>query len=81
MIESLLSGLEARARDEVLVGLDARGRRIWQRTGEDLLLESGGFQTQLARRGVRAGDRVAIDVARGPSLLSAHLAEIGRAHV
>jgi malonyl-CoA/methylmalonyl-CoA synthetase len=73
MIESLLTGLEARARDEVLVGLDAGGRRVWARTGEELLLEAGGFQRLLAQRGVHAGDRVAIDVPRGPGLLAAHL--------
>lgn len=73
MIESLLAGLEARAHDAVLTGLDASGQRVWQRSGEELLREAGGFQARLAQRGVRPGDRVGIDVARGPSLLAAHL--------
>jgi malonyl-CoA/methylmalonyl-CoA synthetase len=42
-----------------------------------VLASIGAWQQELRARGVQPGDRVAIDVARGPQLLPAHLAVLG----
>lgn len=74
MIAQLLASLEIIGDGEALTGLDAHGQRAWRRSGNEILREIGGWQQQLRARGLRPGDRVAIDVARGPELLSAHAA-------
>ncbi len=74
MIEKLLASLEALADREAMVGLDTQGEPLWRRSGRDTLREIGGWQQQLRARGVGAGDRVAIDLPRGPDLLPAQAA-------
>jgi malonyl-CoA/methylmalonyl-CoA synthetase len=58
----------------MLCGLDRTGALDFERSGEQLLGDVGGFQRTLASRGVVPGDRVGVDVPRGPLLLPAHLA-------
>ena len=74
MIEKLLASLEALADREAVVGLDPQGEPAWRRSGRDTLREIGGWQQQLRARGLRPGERVAIDLPRGPDLLPAHAA-------
>lgn len=76
MIRETLEALDAHASKEVLRGLDASGAQAWRCTGADVLRAVGGWQARLRELGVRAGDRVAIDVPRGPDLLPTHLAAL-----
>jgi malonyl-CoA/methylmalonyl-CoA synthetase len=74
MIERSLAALEAVGTKEVEVGLDAAGDVVWRRSATELLSAVGGWQQVLRARGVGPGDRVALDLGRGPGLLPAHLA-------
>lgn len=76
MIERTLATLEAAGSRALLTGLDAHGAVAWRRSAAELLGEVGGWQQVLRHRGVQAGDRVALDLGRGPELLSAHLAAL-----
>ncbi len=73
MIRKILEALEATGGGEAMRGLDRAGRPSWHQSGTELLRRAGGWQGLLGERGVRSGDRVALDVARGPELLPAHL--------
>lgn len=74
MIRRILEALE-RGRDRpLLLGLDEGGEIAWERTGAELLARTGAWQDLLRARGVGPGDRVGIEVPRGPDLLPAHLA-------
>jgi malonyl-CoA/methylmalonyl-CoA synthetase len=77
MIEGTLRRLEAAGHRKVVTGLAADGTRIWSQSATELLERVGGWQHVLRQRGVQAGDRVAVDVTRGPELLPAHLAILG----
>lgn len=77
MIERTFEVLEAAGAAELDVGADAELEVIWRRTAADLLGRIGAWQAVLDSRGVQPGDRVAIDVSRGPELLPAHLAVLG----
>src|SRR5262245_29010761 len=70
----MLGALEADPGADGVVGLDADGARAWRMSAGELLERAGGWQGQLSRLGVEPGDRVGIDVPRGPELLPAHLA-------
>ena len=73
MIRKILEALEATGAGEAMRGLDREGRATWRRSGMELLGAAGGWQGLLDERGVVAGDRVALEVPRGPELLPAHL--------
>ena len=74
MIERTLAALEAAGNDEIAIGLDADAAVAWRRSAAELLGRVGGWQGVLRQRGVRPGERVALDLLRGPELLPAHLA-------
>ena len=74
MIERTLAALETAGPNEVMVGLDPDGSVAWRATANDVLGRIGGWQVRLRASGVRAGDRVALVLPRGPDLLPAHLA-------
>ena len=74
MLQRILGSLERESERELYSGVDPRGALLWSRTGRGILLAVGSWQETLERRGVRPGDRVAIDLPRGPDLLPAHLA-------
>ncbi len=74
MIRRILEVLEEKREQTLLSGLDARAEIAWERSGGDLLARIGAWQRLLLDRGVRPGDRVGVDVPRGPELLPAHLA-------
>jgi malonyl-CoA/methylmalonyl-CoA synthetase len=74
MIRRLLDALEDKREHTLLSGLDARAEIAWERTGAALLARAGAWQRLVLDRGVRPGDRVAVEVPRGPELLPAHLA-------
>ena len=76
MIRAALERLESSRAAEALVGLDERGGVLYRRTAGALLHDVGAWQSLLRTRGVKPGDRVAIDLARGPELLPAHLATL-----
>jgi len=76
MIESLLRALEASRDTPLCMGLDDMGGLAWQQTGEQLLSRIGAWQGWLRAEGVRPGDRVGIDLSRGPELLPAHAAAL-----
>jgi malonyl-CoA/methylmalonyl-CoA synthetase len=69
MIRRLLRALEEGQRRALISGLDAGGEVSWTRTGEDLLERAGAWQGLLRSRGVRPGDRIALEFPRGPDLL------------
>ena len=77
MIERAFEALERAGSRELDSGCDASLELRWRRSAEELLLRVGAWQQLLTRRGVQPGDRVAIDVSRGPELLPAHLAVLG----
>ena len=62
MLQRILGSLEREAERELYSGVDPRGELLWSRTGRGILLAVGGWQETLERRGVRPGDRVAIDL-------------------
>jgi acyl-CoA synthetase (AMP-forming)/AMP-acid ligase II len=72
----MLESFEAGRSRELWVGLDRAGDVAWRLTGEALLGRLGGWQARLRTLGARPGDRVAIDVPRGPDLLPAHVAAL-----
>jgi malonyl-CoA/methylmalonyl-CoA synthetase len=72
----MLEALERIGDREAMRGIDRRGESTWSRSGVDLLSATGGWQTLLRERNVQPGDRVALDVPRGPELLPAHLAAL-----
>ena len=74
MIERTLGALEAAGPNEALIGLAPDGSVAWRATANDVLGRIGGWQLRLRDAGVRAGDRVALDLPRGRDLLPAHLA-------
>lgn len=74
MISRLLRALEENRGRTLLAGLDSQADVIWKRTGEDLLARAGAWQQLLLSQSVGTGDRVALDVPRGPELFPAHLA-------
>jgi malonyl-CoA/methylmalonyl-CoA synthetase len=76
VLRRILESLESAGDREAMCGLDARGAPAWTRSGRELLGAIGGFQAALRARGVGAGDRVALDVPRGPDLLPAHVAAL-----
>lgn len=72
MIGRMLDAFE-RGRDETLLRwLTPGGETPY--TGRALLSDAGSWQGVLAERNVRPGDRVALEVPRGPGLLAAHAA-------
>jgi len=74
MIQETLAAVEQRRHLPVISGLDGSADVAWQWSGADLLDALGGWQEQLRRAGVGVGDRVGLDLPRGPELLPAHLA-------
>jgi malonyl-CoA/methylmalonyl-CoA synthetase len=76
MIEAALEALEATPGRVALTGLDARGVAAYSRTSAETLASVGAWQRVLRDRGSRPGDRIAIDLPRGPELLPAHLAAL-----
>ena len=74
MIERILRSLEASRTAEAIQAVDAKGEPSWRRNAEELLRAVGGWQAELRGRGVGAGDRVALELPRGPELLPAQLA-------
>jgi malonyl-CoA/methylmalonyl-CoA synthetase len=74
MIRRILESLEQTGGSEALIGLDDRCEVAWSQSGNEVLRTAGAWQQELRRRGVQAGDRVAIDLPRGPHLLAAHVA-------
>jgi malonyl-CoA/methylmalonyl-CoA synthetase len=66
--------LEQTGGSEALIGLDDRCEVDWSQSGNDVLRAVGTWQQELRERGVHAGDRVAVDLPRGPHLLAAHVA-------
>jgi malonyl-CoA/methylmalonyl-CoA synthetase len=76
VIRRILEHLEADRRREIQAGLDATGRVGWRQSAGELLEQTGGWQARLRALGVGAGDRVALDLPRGPHLVPAHLAAL-----
>jgi len=76
LIRRILDALEANGGREVYGGLDARGEPAWSLQARELLAAVGAWQAELRDRGVRPGDRVGIDLPRGPELLPAHVATL-----
>jgi malonyl-CoA/methylmalonyl-CoA synthetase len=74
MIRRVLEAIEEGGHRTLLSGVDAHGEIGWRRTGDDLLERAGSWQRLLLDRAVRPGDRVGVEVPRGPELLPAHLA-------
>ena len=74
MIRRILEAQERAAGRTTIEGVDLEGRRIWSSSGHDVLAATGAWQAELAERGVGPGDRVGLEVGRGPQLLPAHLA-------
>ncbi|MBW2282143.1 MAG: AMP-binding protein [Deltaproteobacteria bacterium] len=74
MIRAALERLESDPAREAVVGLDARGAVRWRMSARDVLAAIGGWQVWLDAQGVEPGERVALDLPRGPELLPAHLA-------
>jgi len=76
VIRCTLEALERVADRDLITGLDAAGAVAWRHSGHDVLRAVAAWQAELAARGVQPGDRVAIDLPRGPELLPAHLAAL-----
>jgi malonyl-CoA/methylmalonyl-CoA synthetase len=76
VIERCLGALERIGDGEAQVGLDADGAVSWRRSGREVLRDAAAWQHWLRGQGVAAGDRVAIDLPRGPDFLPAHLAAL-----
>jgi malonyl-CoA/methylmalonyl-CoA synthetase len=74
MIRRILEVLEEKSQQTLFSGLDAEAEIAWERTGGDLLARTGAWQRLLLDRGVCPGDRVGVELPRGPELLPAHLA-------
>ncbi len=74
MIQETLEALEIQRQRVVVQGLNEAAELIWSQTGDELLLAIGGWQQTLADTGVHPGDRVGVDLPRGPELLASHLA-------
>jgi malonyl-CoA/methylmalonyl-CoA synthetase len=72
----MLEEFEAGRSRELSIGLDRAGEVAWRLSGEALLGRVGGWQARLRALGAGRGDRVAIDVPRGPDLLPAHVAAL-----
>ncbi len=76
MIERCLEALERSGEREAQLGLDAGGAPSWRRSGREVLRDAAAWQHWMRGEGVGSGDRVAIDLPRGPDLLPAHLAAL-----
>jgi malonyl-CoA/methylmalonyl-CoA synthetase len=76
VIRRILENLEADPGREVQAGLDPAGRVAWRQRAGELLERSGRWQGRLRALGVGPGDRVALDLPRGPDLVAAHLAAL-----
>lgn len=76
MIEAALERLESSRAAEAQVGLDEAGEVLWRQSAGDLLDAVAAWQALLHGRGVAPGDRVAVELPRGPELLPAHLAAL-----
>lgn len=76
MIRRILESLETSREREIYSGLDTRGEVAWSRSSDEILAAVGAWQATLRSRGVRPGDRVGMDLPRGPELLPAHLATL-----
>ncbi len=76
MIRRMLEALEANGERELYAGVGSQGERSWSLPANELLATVGGWQQELRTRGVRPGDRVGIDLPRGPELLPAHIATL-----
>jgi malonyl-CoA/methylmalonyl-CoA synthetase len=76
VIRAALERLESRSTEDALVALDERGEAVRRYSGGEVLERAGAWQALLGERGVGPGDRVAIDLPRGPELLPAHLAAL-----
>ena len=76
MIRRMLEALEANGERELYAGVGSQGERSWSLPANELLATVGGWQQELRTRGVRPGDRVGIDLPRGPELLPAHVATL-----
>ncbi len=76
MIERCLEALERIGDGEAQLGLDAAGALAWRRSGHEVLRDAAAWQLWLRGQGVAPGDRVALDLPRGPELLPAHLAAL-----
>ena len=74
MIRTALERLESDPAREAVVGLDAGGGVCWRRSARQVLEAIGAWQAWLDLHGVKPGERVALDLPRGPELLPAHLA-------
>jgi malonyl-CoA/methylmalonyl-CoA synthetase len=74
MIRRILAAIEEGGHRPLFSGLDPHGEIAWRQTGTRLLERTGAWQRVLFAQGVRPGDRVGIEVGRGPELLPAHLA-------
>jgi malonyl-CoA/methylmalonyl-CoA synthetase len=76
VIRRALEQLEVDPEREVLRGLDEAGEPKWSLRAGALAARIGGWQSRLGDLRVRSGDRVGIDLPRGPDLLAAHLAAL-----
>ncbi len=76
MIRRVLEALEAAGERELYAGIDSQGERSWSLSANELLATVGGWQQELRAHGVRPGDRVGIELPRGPELLPAHVATL-----
>ena len=76
MIERTLEALEATPERDTLTGLDAQGVVAYSRSAREVLETIGAWQRVLSDKGLVQGDRVAIDLPRGPELLASHLAAL-----
>jgi malonyl-CoA/methylmalonyl-CoA synthetase len=74
MMAAILSALSRRSAQPALSGVDEAGAATWSISGEELLSAIGAWQAFLRRSSVGPGDRVAIDLERGPALVAAHVA-------
>jgi malonyl-CoA/methylmalonyl-CoA synthetase len=74
MIERLFDALAGCGSHAACMGVDETGAETWSTSGSELLGDIGAWQACLRRSGVRSGDRVAIDLDRGPALAAAHVA-------
>ncbi len=74
MIAKTLASLEQTGAADALVGLNSNGDRIWRCSGDELLQQAAAWQAWLSHEGMQVGDRVSVDLARGPQLVAAHLA-------
>jgi malonyl-CoA/methylmalonyl-CoA synthetase len=72
-IETILKTLEGLGQRECWSGGDG-STWLWRHGAQQVLGRIGAWQQWLRQRGVRPGDRVAIELPRGPELLPAQLA-------